>query len=187
MAKINEQHNPNTSKRAIASHHVNVTNKGMPAKVTYRAGPEKGERTKRNQLQKHNIIYMRPKIENNITTTLQIPMPYVHLSMFKNKRINIKSLIRKKITNLHTDLYSNYINSNDNHSQYNYCRKQQTSKAKPTNSMPSKVTSSKAKSPYQEMLQRGIDGYMNEKQPDSVIAANNSNNIPGDATPPLSN
>ena len=44
----------------------------------------------------------------------------------------------------------------------------------------------KAKSPYQEMLQRGIDGYMAEKQPDSVTTTKPASTTPGDATPPLS-
>ena len=66
-------------------------------KITYRAGPDNKERTKRNQNQKFinenaRNTYRRPSQQPSTSLT---PMPYVQLHRYKNKRLDLKKVLRK--------------------------------------------------------------------------------------------
>lgn len=111
-------------------------------------------------------------------------MTYVHHSMLRKKRLQITNLIKQKLLYIDTKLYLTHLKQNYNHPQFNNCTTEQKHQRNTITAM-SKAT--KTKSPYQEMLQRGIDGYMAEEQPDSFTAIKPASTTPGDAAPPLSN
>ena len=158
-----------------------------PQKIAYRSGPDYKVRTKRNQIQQltHKGMETTESKTDQKTNKFMEPMTYVRPRIVKNKRINPNMTIKKLVLTLHMRLYSKIKQIKHNHSQYFYCTAAQSK----ITAMVNKTSKGKSstKSPYQEMLQRGIDGYMAEKQPNS----NNTNKVPsgtpGNETPPLSN
>ena len=183
----NDNHNP--SKIIMKPHN-------HKAKITYRSGPSTRNRTKCNQMQYDEIIYKRPIELQQTPINIHSPTTYVHPSTVRKKRLELTSLLKNKLNKIDTKIYLVYMDNNNDYSQFNNCKTKQLQ----PETMPPKSSraTSKPKTAYQAMLQRGIDGYMAEKQPDSSKKKANSNtqlktpdkprtHPDEDGTPPSSN
>ena len=183
----NDNHNPS---KIVMKPHNHKT------KITYRSGPSTRNRTKCNQMQYDEIIYKRPIELQQTPLNIHSPTTYVHPSTVRKKRLELTSLLKNKLNKIDTKIYLVYMDNNNDYSQFNNCK---TNQPQPETMPPkSSRTTSKPKTAYQAMLQRGIDGYMAEKQPDSSKKKANSNtqlktpdkprtHPDADGTPPSSN
>ena len=171
MAETSSQIMPDNARHNIYRSTSLDGNAPLTSKITYKAGPDKKKRAKYNQFQSNQhddarCTYQRPSLKPNISG---IPMTYIQYHTLQNKRLAHKSLIKQQLQNLYVQIKMLYKNKFNEHIDHNFYIKKPTQlQNKQTDKTEMATSTASKKSPnhtLQSMLQKGIDGYMREKNP----------------------